>query len=144
MLTHAHVPSRVRPFAVPLAAARQAPLSMGLSRQGYWSGLPFPLQGTFPTQGSRPGSSALYADALPSEPQGKSWMDPNFKGDCGTCLLPYLGLPGAKGIAEMMFRPQSPCDNKKCVFGFCPQFQKQSSQISCHFLSDKGTMSVLF
>ena len=84
----------------------------------------------------------------------KCWMDPNIKGDCDTCLLPYLGLLGAKRITEMMFRPQCPCDIiinvcvcvcvYVCVFGFCPQFQKQSSQISCHFLSDKGTMSVLF
>ena len=51
MLTHAHVPSRVRPFAVPLAAARQAPLSMGLSRQEHWSGLPRPPPGDLPAQG---------------------------------------------------------------------------------------------
>ena len=40
----------------------------------------------------------------------KCWMDPNIKGDCDTCLLPYLGLLGAKRITEMMFRPQCPCD----------------------------------
>ena len=34
--------------------ARQAPLSMGFSRQEYWSGLPFPPPGIFPTQGSNP------------------------------------------------------------------------------------------
>ena len=33
----------------------QAPLSMGFSRQEYWSGLPFPSPGNFPTQGSNPG-----------------------------------------------------------------------------------------
>ena len=33
----------------------QAPLSMGFSRQEYWSGLPFPFQGIFPTQGSNTG-----------------------------------------------------------------------------------------
>ena len=33
----------------------QAPPSMGLSRQEYWSGLPFPSPGNFPTQGSNPG-----------------------------------------------------------------------------------------
>ena len=32
----------------------QAPLSMGFSRQEYWNGLPFPLQGIFPTQGLNP------------------------------------------------------------------------------------------
>ena len=34
--------SCVRLFATPWAAAYQAPLSMGFSRQEYWSGLPFP------------------------------------------------------------------------------------------------------
>ena len=34
--------SRVQLFAVPWTVARQAPLSMGFSRQEYWSGLPFP------------------------------------------------------------------------------------------------------
>ena len=34
--------------------ARQVPLSMGFSRQEYWTGLHALLQGTFPTQGSNP------------------------------------------------------------------------------------------
>ena len=34
--------SRVRLFATPWTIAHQAPLSMGFSRQEYWSGLPFP------------------------------------------------------------------------------------------------------
>ena len=34
--------SRVRLCATPYTAAHQAPLSMGFSRQEYWSGLPFP------------------------------------------------------------------------------------------------------
>ena len=34
--------SRVRPTATPWTAAHQAPLSMGFSRQEYWSGLPLP------------------------------------------------------------------------------------------------------
>ena len=38
--------------ATPWTAAFQAPLSMGFSRQEYWSGLHFLLQGIFPTQGS--------------------------------------------------------------------------------------------
>ena len=47
--------SRVRLFATPWTVAYQAPLSMGFSRQGYWSGLPFPSPGIFPTQGSNSG-----------------------------------------------------------------------------------------
>ena len=39
-------------FAMPWSIAHQAPLSMGLPRQEYWSELPFPPAGDFPTQGS--------------------------------------------------------------------------------------------
>ena len=50
----------------------QAPLSMGFSRQEYWSGLPFPSPGNLPDPGIKLRSPALYTDALPSEPPGKS------------------------------------------------------------------------
>ena len=46
-------------------------MSMGFSRQECWSGLPFPSPGDFPDPGIEPGSPALQADALPSEPPGK-------------------------------------------------------------------------
>ena len=45
---------------------------MGFSRQGYWSGLPFPSPGDLPNPGIEPGSLALQTDALPSEPPGKA------------------------------------------------------------------------
>ena len=48
------------------------PLSMGFSRQEYWNGLPFPSPGALSYSGIEPGSSALQADSLPSEPPGKS------------------------------------------------------------------------
>ena len=63
--------SRVRLFATPWTVAYQAPPSMGFSRQEYWSGLPFPSPGDLPNPGIEPGSPALQADALPSEPPGK-------------------------------------------------------------------------
>ena len=46
--------------------ARQAPLSLELSRQGYWSGLPFPFPGDLPDPGIEPDLSLLYwqADSL--------------------------------------------------------------------------------
>jgi len=44
---------------------------MGFPRQEYWSGLPFPSLGDFPDPGIEPGSLALQADTLPSEPPGK-------------------------------------------------------------------------
>ena len=43
--------SVVSDFVTPWTAACQAPLSMGFFRQEYWSGLPFPSPGFFPTQG---------------------------------------------------------------------------------------------
>ena len=45
---------------------------MGFSRQKYWSGLPFPSPGDLSDPGIEPRSPALYADALTSEPPGKS------------------------------------------------------------------------
>ena len=69
--------SRVRLFATPWTVAYQAPPSMGFSRQECWSGLPFPSPGDLPDPGIEPGSPALLADALLSEPPGKP------QGSCG-------------------------------------------------------------
>ena len=63
--------SRVQLFATPWTVAYQVPLSMGFSRQEYWSGLPFPSPGDLPDPGIEPRSPALEADALTSEPPGK-------------------------------------------------------------------------
>ena len=48
-----------------------APLSMGFSRQEYWSGLSFPSPGDLPDPGIKPRSPALQANSLPSEPLEK-------------------------------------------------------------------------
>ena len=42
-----------------------------ISRQEYWSGLPFPSTGDLPDPGIEPGSPTLQADSLPSEPPEK-------------------------------------------------------------------------
>ena len=63
--------SRVRLFATTWTVAYQAVPSTGISRQEYWSGLPFPSPGDLPHPGIEAGSPALWADALPSEPPGK-------------------------------------------------------------------------
>ena len=71
--------SRVRLFATPRTVAYQAPPSMGfslhgilppwdspsmgLSRQEYWSGLPFPSPGDLPDLGIEPGSPTFQANA---------------------------------------------------------------------------------
>ena len=54
-------------LVIPWTLAYQAPLSMGFSRQEYWSGLPFPSPGDLPDPGIKPRSPALQADDLPTE-----------------------------------------------------------------------------
>ena len=51
--------------------AHQAPLPMGFAKQEYWSGLPFPSPGDLPKPGIKPGSPALQAGSLLSEPPRK-------------------------------------------------------------------------
>ena len=48
----------------PWTAARQAPLPMGFSRQGYWSGLPCPPPGDLPNPGIEPGFPVFQVDSL--------------------------------------------------------------------------------
>ena len=59
-------------FVTRWTVAHQAPPSMGFFRQEYWSGLPFPSPGDLSDPGIEPRSPALQADALTSEPPGKS------------------------------------------------------------------------
>ena len=55
----------------PWTVACPDPLSMGFSRQEYWSGLPFPLMGYLADPGIEPTSPALQAVSLPTESPGK-------------------------------------------------------------------------
>ena len=73
-------------FMTLWTVAHQAPLFMGFSRQEYWSGLPFPSPGDLPDPGIEPGSPALEADALTSEPPGKPMA-----------LIPGLGRSPGRG-----------------------------------------------
>ena len=69
--------SHVRLFVIPWTIVYQASLSMGFSRQEYWSGLLFPSPGDLPDPGFEPASPALQADSLPPElPGGPLGEDP--------------------------------------------------------------------
>ena len=87
--------------------AHQAPLSLGFSRQEYWSGLPCPLPGNLSDSGIKPRSPALQVDSLqsaaaaaakllqscptlcnPIEPPGIVWESP--KGIPTDNLLPFI------------------------------------------------------
>ena len=61
--------SHVRLFATSWTVAYQAPPTVGFSR--HWSGVSFPSPGDLLNPGIEPGSPALQADAVPSEPPGK-------------------------------------------------------------------------
>ena len=54
-------------LVTPWTVVFQAPLSMGFSRQEYWSGLPFPSPGDLPDPGIEPRSPALQTDSLLTE-----------------------------------------------------------------------------
>ena len=71
-MLHAKLLSRVWLYVTPWTVGRQAPLSMGFSRQEYWNGLPCLSPGDFPHPGIEPRSPTLQADSLPSDPPGKT------------------------------------------------------------------------
>ena len=62
------VVSRIQLFATPRTVARQAPLSMGFSREEYWSGLPCPPPEGLPSPGIKLKSLALQVNSLLTEP----------------------------------------------------------------------------
>ena len=54
-------------LVTPCTVVYQAPLSMGFTRQQYWSGLPFPSLGDLPNPGIKPRSPVLQADSIMDE-----------------------------------------------------------------------------
>ena len=77
--------SHVQPFVTPWTVACQAPLSMGFSRQEFWSGLPFPTPGDLPDPGIEPTSpmlaGAFFTTGPPRKPISFSYFNP----------IPYTG-----------------------------------------------------
>ena len=71
LYVHILLLSHVRLFVTPWTVVHQAPLSMGFSRQEYWSGLPFPSPGDLPNPGIKhtsPMSPALVHGFFTTEP----------------------------------------------------------------------------
>ena len=58
----------------PWTVALQTPLSMGFSRQEYWTGLPCPSPGDLPNLEIEPRSPTFQMDSLLSEPPGKPYF----------------------------------------------------------------------
>ena len=78
--------SRTRLFVTLWIVARQAPLSMGFSRQEYWGELPCPPPGDLSHPGIKPEAPALQVDSLPTSRQGS----PIFHGARTWLLLQKL------------------------------------------------------
>ena len=70
--------SRVRVFVTKWTEVRQAPLSMGFSRQEHWSELPFLSPGDLPDPGIEPVAPALAGEFLITEPPGKQQLAISF------------------------------------------------------------------
>ena len=86
-------------FATPWTVARQAPLSMGFSRQEYWSGLLCPPPGDLPNPGIKPSSSAapaLQVGPLTTEPPRKPHIYTNIYAYICIfvypCISPYIHI----------------------------------------------------
>ena len=70
-----YVLSCIQIFAAPWTVARQAPLSMGLSQEKYWIGLPFPPPGDLPDPAIKPAAPALAGRFFTTEPPGQSFQE---------------------------------------------------------------------
>ena len=68
--------SCVQLFVTPWTVALQAPLSMGFSRQEYWSGLPFPSPAVLHDPGIKPRSPTMEVDSLPLSHLGSPSRSP--------------------------------------------------------------------
>ena len=84
--------SHVRLFAAPWTVAYHTSLSMGFSRQEYWNGLPFSFPEDLPNPGIEPRPPTLKADALPSQPPGKSLKFVYREGEKNITLVCFLLL----------------------------------------------------
>ena len=85
--------SRVQLFVTLWTVSHQAPLSVGFSRQGYWSGLPFPPLGDRPNPGIELESlvsPVLQMASLSAEPPEKPVQAGERRGTCIYLWLIYV------------------------------------------------------
>ena len=99
--------SHVRLFVTLWTVVYQAPPPMGCSRQEYWSGLPFPSPGDLPDPGIEPGSPTVEADALTSEPPGKTIPKKgNGKKKLNYCTTAHISCPSKVMLKILQTRLQ--------------------------------------
>ena len=87
--------SHVQLFATPWTVAHQNPMSMGFSRQEFWSGLPFPSPGGLPDSGIKPMPPALAGRFFTTEPPLKPQItDNSFKYPSHKLLFLFFLISG--------------------------------------------------
>ena len=101
-----YVPSRVRLFVTPWTVARQAPPSMGFSRQEYWSGLPFPSPGGLPDPGLEPAlapalTSGFFTTSTAWETNPAAAAAKSLQ-SCPTLCDPIVGSPPGSPIPGIL------------------------------------------
>ena len=126
--------SHVQLFATPWTVAHWAPLSIGFSRQKYWSGLPWPSSGDLPDLGIKPVSLMSPALAGKFFTTSTTWEAPCVcvcvcvkvlvTQSCLTLCNPVdCSLPGCSvyGILQVVLRVgwMEPLTSS-CVLGFGP------------------------
>ena len=121
----------VQLFVTSWTVAHQSLLSMELSRQLYWSGLPFPSSRDLCNPGIQPGSPAFQAVSLPSETAVKPILNRvvyiKYKASCmllgnGNCLV-FIGRTDADAEAPILWPP----DEKNWLIGKDPDSGKDCS-----------------
>ena len=90
-------------FVTPWTVAHQAPLSIGFSRQGYWSGLPFSSPGDLPDPGIESISPALAGGFVTAKPPAKPQRPPGLEINRGILRMqPFsvLWVPTGEGTLQ--------------------------------------------
>ena len=115
----------------PMDCSCQALLSMGFSRQKYWSGLLFPSPGDLPNSRIESWSPVLQADSLPSEPPRKLWRDEKRKTSWPNAVEELISGENLKktGLAELDVL----LANLRLLLPW-PLYQKVDSQALLHIL----------
>ena len=87
----------------------QASLSMGFSRQEYWSVLPFPSPEDLSNPGTEPRSPALQADSLPFELQGS----PSLENDSDSNHLSFILKADSEISTRSLWDINHECDSPR-------------------------------
>ena len=122
--------SHVRLFATPGTEACQAPLTMGFSRQEYWSGSPCLPQGNLPNSGTESAAPvasetpALQADSLPTETPGKPLRKTSITDNVGKMAMVIICHPSVARHLNLLWHLRSSPAHELCRGRVCQPLEK--------------------